>query len=306
MGLSDEERYAHIVHSICHINDKSENLSHYTTKPLKNLVSQLWYEFLRRDSNGAFWLMGGDLHNDYLESETLAGVAFKCHVPQKPEPQREYDDYERYKTLKGFFDMDRLLSQEDAAVLLIYMHTQNICYALCRYPDKFLDKYEDLNRLVRAIQGECFKLMKTHYEYAYAWMVHNLCDRIYNMNDDIVNKWWSKECLSHHVKLEYGKYKDIYEAYVKYQWKDLTVQDRITLTLLLLKYSYAEHEHCHKAFMKMVEEYNDANEVKINVEEIENHYKKVKARNAKPYYRSCEFTGNYIGHDGKVDNIYKV
>jgi hypothetical protein len=204
--------------------------------------------------------------------------------------------------------MDRLLDREKRAVLLTYANTQQISYAMCRYKDKFMKSYKDLNFLIRDIQGECFKLMKIDREYAYAWMLHHLCDKIYTMDEkDIVNQWWTKQCISHDVKLRYEKYKEVFEAFQKYQFKELTIQERIDLTFLVMAEKYGEFEHQHKEFLTMVATYNKVKgNKKINVKGIEEAFEKAKTMKKKidnqPYNKSCEFTGNYIDNKGEIVN----
>ena len=321
MGLSNEERYANIIHSICHINGISEKLEGYRFKKLKTLVENLWFEFLKKDSNGLFWFMGSDLHNDHTMGETLTGVAFKCHVPNRGhsisidelEKERAEKDkyYESYKILKGFCEIDRLLDGPEGASVMIYLHTQKIAYAMCRYHDEFMDKYEDLNRLMRTIQGECFRLFKDNGHYVHAWMLHNLCDKVFTMKEkDIVNQWWVKHCNSHDVKIRYEDFNKIYEAFSKYQFRDMTIQDRIEVTLLLVGNKYGEFEHQHKEFMEMVKDYNKKkeNKVKIKTKPIEDAFEKGKKAKKdeydKPYQRNCDFTDNYVDHNGQVKNVW--
>lgn len=314
MGLSNEERYVKIIHSINHITDLSENLK--DTQKLKKLCERLWYEFLKQDSDGLFWFSGSDLSSDHMKSGLL-GVAFCCHAPSRgstieelnAERRKEDKYYDHYKTLSGFFDMDRLLVAEKRAVLLIYAHTQNIAYALCRYRDEFMKQYEDLNFIMRTIQGECFKLMKEDREYTYAWMLHHLCDMIYTMDEkDIVNQWWTKDCNSHHIHLDYDKYEEVSKAFKKYQFRKMTAQDRIDVTLMLIGKHYGKYKHLHDHFMGQVVAYNKKHKVKINVAAIEEAFAKgqeaEKVEQKKPYERSCEFTSNYVDHKGKVQNLW--
>jgi hypothetical protein len=77
MGLSNEERYEKMVHSVCHITELAADL---TEEKLKKLSERLWYELLKQESDGLFWIMGSDLSNDHLKGGLL-GVAFCCHSP---------------------------------------------------------------------------------------------------------------------------------------------------------------------------------------------------------------------------------
>lgn len=315
MGLSNEERYAKVVHSVCHITDLSEELKERDVQKLKKLVERLWYEFLKRDSDGLFWICGSDLSNDHLKGGLL-GVAFCYHVKHDTTMafgnkivRKEDKYYDYYKILSDFFDMDRLLNAEKRAVLLIHVHTQNISYALCRYRDEFLKQYEDLNFVIRTIQGECFKLFKEDREYAYAWMLHHLCDKIYTQEEkDIVNQWWTKDCNSHHIHLDFDKYDAVFDAFKKYQFKKMTVQDRIDVTFMLIGKQYGKYKHQHDKFLEMVAAYNKKHKVKINVATIEEAFQKgqeaKKEDKKKPYERSCEFTGNYVDHKGEVKNLW--
>lgn len=317
MGLSNEERYEKILFSISHIDDLMTDMNGYTTKKLKSLANQLWYAFLKKESNGLMWIMGSDLASNHLHSGLLS-AAFEQHIPNQQETLEEMDAelrkkdkfYDSYKVLSSFFDMDRLLEREKRAVLMTYHATQAIAYALCRYRDKFLKSYKDLNFLLRKMQGECFKIMKADREYAYAWMLHHLCDMIYTSDEkDIVNQWWTKHCISHSVKLRYEKYAEIFEAFKKYQFKKPTLHERIELTFLVMAEKYAAYEHQHKEFLSMVGEYNKVkkNKIKINEYLIEEAFTKAKAMKQKEqtsYSRDthCEFTGNYVDHKGEVHN----
>lgn len=313
MGLSNEERYEKILFAINATTDLMADFYDYTTKKLKSLVGRLWYAFLKSESNSLMWIMGADVASDHLGSGLL-GSAFRRHIPRHPD-EVDTDDhlvknkfFDSYKVLSGFFDMDRLLEREKRAVFLTYAQTQQISYALCRYRDKFMKTYKDLNFLIRQIQGECFKIMKQDREYAYAWMVHHLCNKIYTMDEnDIVNQWWTKHCISHDVKLRYDKYDEVFEAFKKHQFKALTVQERIDLTFLVMADKYGEFEHQHKEFLAMVNTYNKvkSNKVKIKVKNIEEAFEKAKAiKKAAVQHNNiyCEFTGNYVNSKGEVVN----
>ncbi len=316
MGLSNEERYDKICYSIGHIDKLATDLkgkSHRDYSKLNKLCSSLWYNFLKTDADGLFWIMGSDLGNEYMGTG-LTSAAFCCHAPSRGDTledlcneRRKTDKYyDHYKVLSDFFDMDRLLEKEKRAVMLIYAHTQNIAYALCRYRDEFLKSYEDLNILRCQIQGECFQLMKADKDYAYAWMVHQLCNKIYTLDEkDIVNQWWTKQCIPHHVKLVSNKYDEICAAFTKYQFRKLTVQDRIDLSLIVID-KYTEYEHQHREFIEMIEKYNKKHKKnKIALAPINEAFektKKLKAEEHSGYERSCEFTGNYIDRKGKIDN----
>jgi hypothetical protein len=329
MGLSDEERYAKIVHSVARMTAHGEKLNPKTdireTKKLKELVGQAWYCFLGGESDGAFWLLGSDLASDHLNAQSLAAVAFNCHVKhgdsktwdeleaeglaKQPDERAKYLKY--LEIARDFTSMERLHEGFKGDVLMIYLETQCIAYAMCRYHDDFMKRLKDLNFLIRGIQGECFKLMRDDKEYAQAWMVHNLCDNILTYDDtDVVNQWWQKRCNHHDIKVHWSQFDEIYTAYKKYQWKDLTVQERLDLTLMLIGNKYGEFEHQHKQFLEMVKAYNadKKNKVKLNVKALENHWKKTsnarKEEKEKPYERHCEFTGNYVDHKGEQRNMW--
>lgn len=321
MGLSNEERYNKIAWAIDHITNLVEKLDDkYTTTKLKGMVERLWYEFLKNDSNGVYWFIGGTLHDDRIHRESLIAPAFECHVPKKQDDwlaeRREKDGYfDHYKWVKdNAISMEALLNHTSepyrGAVLMTYLHTEAIAYALCRYHDDFMDRYESLNVLLRQMQGECFKFFKMDRTFTHAWMVHNLCDRVITMQEeDLVNKWWQKHCLHHEVKLEFDDYDAAFELFKKHQFRDLSIQDRIDITLALVSERYHE-EFQHNEFLKMVKEYNKNKEVKVKlkVKQLEDHFKKVrdnhKEETNKPYERDCEFTSNYVDRDGEVKNIW--
>lgn len=319
MGLSNEERYAKMVHSVSHITGLAEDLGTERCYPrdtnkLKKLCERLWYEFLKQESDGLFWIMGSDLSSDHLKGGLL-GVAFCCHsehgttMEDLIDERRKEDKYfDSYKTLSAFFDIDRLLSKEKRAVMLIYAHTQNIAYAMCRYRDEFMKSYEDLNFVMRTIQGECFDHFKEDKDYSHAWMLHHLCDKIYTIDEkDIVNQWWTKHCNSHDIHLEDNQFKTVFDTFKKYQFKKMTVQERIDASLVLMGKRYGQYKHQHDEFMKMVEDYNKKHKKnKIDTKPIEEAFalgqKAEKDEKNKPYERNCEFTGNYVDHKGEVDN----
>jgi hypothetical protein len=319
MGLSNEERYNKIIYSINNIVELSDSLSQDTAK-LKKLAGSLWYAFLKKDSNGAFWIFGSELSNDYMPAGSLVGAAFEAHKPHKEafEADSEEDTYyDHYKVLKHFVDIEQLLDKEKRAVLLIHLHTQNIAYALCRYKDEFMDRFEDLNFLIRTMQGECFNLMKEDNDYVHAWMLHNLCDKVYTMKeDDIVNQWWTNDCNSHDIRIHHDKFDEVFNLFKKYQFRTLTVQDRIDITLVLMGAKYGEFEHQHKKFVETVNAYNEKHVSRgedsvplVNVQAIEDAFKAGKEAKAKkldePYERECSFTHNYVNRKGEVENYFE-
>lgn len=312
MGLSNEERYTKIAHGVNRIYKLSDHIDNCNNK-LKKLSENIWYEFLKNESNGAFWLTGSSLANDYLSGENLISVAFDSHRPEKNNPLKieiNSDFLKSYETISDMCSIINLLKNRSKhAILEIFLNTEFVSYALCRYKDEFSCRYEGLNRLIRKIQGECFAIFEADREFTQAWMVASLIDKIFTMDDkDIVNQWWIRHNLHHDIRFEWKDYENHFKLFKNHQFKKMSVQDRIDLTLELIDSKY-EHDYQHKEFIEMVNNYNEKikEEEKINItvlnDKLESIKKKIEEEKKKETFEyDCKFTGNYTDKEGKVKN----
>lgn len=288
MGLSGGERYSKIAYAINALT-KIENVQNAT---LRKYIKSLWYHFLKNQNKGLF---SDDFDINIEEGTSLVKVAMLNHVP-KEKHDCAYDDnysyFEYYDTASRMLDMQRIISNSDknaGDVLLIYNWTESIIYALCRYNDDFKDDCKSLHFVVRQIQGECFDNFKCNRVYTAGWMLANLADKILTFKEDIVNKWWMKHHLHHNIQIKNLEYDKLFNLYKRFQFKELSIEKRIILTLRLMGKKY-HCEHQHKEFLEMIKD------VKIH-KEIGKYLSTVKAEKYRADIKYCEFTGNYKERD---------
>lgn len=331
MGLSNEERFFKMCHGVNRISKAADKLADdkYQYVKLHKLAANIWYDFLKGESNGLLWFTGTSFGSDHMSGLSLPGAAFESHIPSRGNTLDEMieknvdkhggrDYFEYYKLVRDqFCSCVRLLASQDehkAAVMEIYLDTEFISYALCRYNDDFAKSFEDLNRTVRLIQGECFNFFHKNPAYCHAWMIQHIVDKVLTYNeDDLVNQWWQKHNLHHDMRIEYTEFDKIYEIYKKMQFREQGINDRIALTLKLAGPRYGEFEHQHKEFREMIAEHNKKKGVeKVKVKEVEKllaECKKLheakKKKDESHHYQSCDFTNNYVDRDGKVQNIWE-
>lgn len=321
MGLSNEERFDKIIHSVSHIDDarkKLTNSQYYEVGRLPELTNKLWYELLKGKSNSAFWLFGGELHNENLE-KGLIGTAFSSHQPKKycefntleGTPQERQDWMKYYDRAREFTSISHLVGKDNpakSAVVNVYLHTENIVYALCRYDDDFTDSLKDLHMVICQIQGECFKIFKRDPSYTQAWMISSMLDKVLTMYEgQLVNKWWQKYSLHHAICIESNEFEKIFHVFRKQQFKQLTMQQRVNITLMLIGDRF-HFKHQQKECLKMVEEHNVANpKDKVAIKPLETAFKKPFDPVTKPekdYNRNCNFTGNSEWNDKIYNSRY--
>lgn len=314
MGLSDQERYSKIIYSIKEIVSLSENLKNDFNDydKIKNLVGDLWYSFLGNNSV-YFWLTGSSFDSDTISQETLVGAVFCSHAPPSLDSCRakredEFIDY--WGVVEDLTDFYSLLEQAKSAVAKIFMHTEHIGYALKRYDDDFFKKYENLNKVLCKIQGECFSVFSEDKDFAHAWMISKLVDKAFTCEEhDLVNQWWMKHSIHHnmHIRKEFS-FEEVFHLFRKFQLsKDLSLMDRIHITLYLSGRRY-NYDFQHKEFLDMIEYHNNiCNDEKVDVNKVKEWLQECleeaeeKAEAEKELNRSCDFTFNSF-YDGELDN----
>lgn len=304
MGLSNDERYTKIIFSINKIVSLSKELD---KSNIKELCEKLWFSFLQNESNNAFWLFGSETQNPNVNKSTLFGAAICCHIPTIQKKRKKFEDKTDYnehlesmeiilERTNSISLLDRSGFKQNALILEIFIHTENISYALCRYDDKFSNTYTTLNKTIRDIQGECFNEFSLCREFAQAQMLESLVRKIYTYTkDDLVNQWWEEQNLHHNIVIRCNKYNEIYSLFKNFQFKTLSIFDRIKLTLILVGSKY-HYQHQHLKLIEMIKSYNE-NEEKIDIEKIKKllnqHNKELKKENNYTNNLHCDFTGSF-------------
>lgn len=291
MGLSDQERYNKIVWSIREINRNKYQLNKKHSQ-LISLIDDLWYEFLKRESNSCLWLFGSEFQLESLPELNLISNAFENHSFKNHKEHKHSSYYNYYKAVHDLKSIINLLEPEKRTIVKVYIDLENIIYSLKRYNDEFLEKLKALHKLTCKIKGELYDIISRDSQYSLAWMIQNLCKKLLTHDEnDIVNQWWQKKCIHHHININ-QKYDDIFDIYKKYQFKEMSLQERLDTTLILIS-----GKHDHKDLIAMIETYNKNNnaDLKINI---------VNDLEKEPFFpRSCEFTKNYTSEDGKVHSL---
>lgn len=210
MGLSDEERLSKMVWAINALSrlgrelkdlDRDELPHDSNVSLISDYTDQLWHAYLGGDSNGAFWLLGGD-HNNPVTQE---GAPWSTAIMYQCETNRPRVDgvvtweelsSKEFNPFRGFLDVPGLLPKTyQKKVYEIYGWTEQLSYALRRYKDALSDRYGELNKLISDIQGACFDIFAKDTGFGKAYVANRLFEELYR---DEKAKKVLKELNTHH------------------------------------------------------------------------------------------------------------
>lgn len=250
MGLSDEERFAKIAHTIngmvsCTVEYR-ERLQHTKDTSylgLVALVDQLWPTFLSKSGNSGYWLFGGSMSTNHLDSMSLVGVAFRTALdgelhsddrPQDHEDELSGDDKVRMLLDQYQVSEAKLLPYEENYVLTVYQWTEQYFYAANRYQDDFAAGLQDLSGVMAKIQGYCFDVFSHNSNFVKAYCLVRVTEAAVGHNPDLVTRWWTNEYLWHGVELNNLDTEDVLKLFKESQTKKWTVSERLWVVAQLL------------------------------------------------------------------------
>ena len=182
MGLSNEERIHGLFYAIEKIASCAKKIpdSIYDKNyiELKRFCSELWHDFLGKQTNSTHWLLGSSATAKVTFSTTSPwGVVVMNGIMDC----RKKDDFEtRLEILKDLKDdlsiatlLQRSENQELAQAYLIFSYLESVAYYLRRYEDGLLKDHESLSKKVSDIMGICFSIFNDE---------QGLCTRAYLLN----------------------------------------------------------------------------------------------------------------------------
>jgi len=286
MGLCDDERNTGIYWSLYRITklirdwkERKEKYPPYGTEQILALVDKLWPAFLCDQKNGLHWVMGSSSSNTITCENEHGGktpwqVAMIYHC-EKAYKVKEKDEDDPFKPRDSVFDATKMVSipyllQQNGEwakgyIFEIYQEMEQMIYYLRRYNDEFQKGYPELNDLISKIQGACFEIFANEDDYAKAYIIHEMLEKMYGPrypydeeNWDVVTKIMVQHCIHHDfTRLMKKDLKDLavfhvelVKAYVaartrhEHNW----IQDEELLQLrmtLICEFSHSIHEYEH-------------------------------------------------------------
>ena len=275
MGLSDGERTKGIfacVRSLYELRGFKEELY----KPLNRLLKNLWPALLASGSNsGLYWILGGQMSNDYfaesgLISHAFSNVLHNFYEGGDKDPLREglSKDMRDWLEYRDHYapTMIRLLEQEPvwnsrklehAHAMEAFLISESYMYYVNRYDDALSKSLRPVSELIATIQGECYRIFSTNPIFMASFMAEKIFDKILTWDQDTAGAWFRKHNLHHHVRLNsvpLPKLREVFQEVRKAGYK-LTTQRQLEIVLLFVGKAY-HYAHQHRELYKMIEEHN--------------------------------------------------
>ena len=216
MSLSNMERINGIYECIAKITKLGRELKQSISvvdedkySPLAELTGQLWDSFLGKMTEAEYWLFGGTASNPIMidhNSPWCKGIKLSL-IRSLTEEQDDYERYKLFSPFDGHLDISSLLMRAGKTYSYtyeIYDWTERLSYFLRRYDDAFLEEHIKLSELVSKILGECFSIFCSEEVYARAYLLHRICELIYDGcyykpegETDVVSKWLYEHAVHH-------------------------------------------------------------------------------------------------------------
>jgi hypothetical protein len=273
LGLSDEERITKIVWAIRALVEHGQDLksavnsdtgytvpygSRRSAKELVRLTGKLWHSFLGRNSNGAFWIFGGDHNNEVRGAGGAWSTAIlgQCEAHRPDENRDWFEERERGMPFDPFdsaLTVSGLLEHPYRnAIYEIYAWSEQLSYALRRYNDKLKKSYKKLDKLISDIQGTCFDLFQRDTGFGKAYVGNVLLKALYA--DEKAREIFLSDHWHHHLGAGV-KEATLTEIIEWDRWrlthKD-TLQNRLVLAMRIMGKRY-HYDHQLKKLLGQVE-----------------------------------------------------
>lgn len=284
MSLSDEERIVGMTWAVKAIVEKKRNFlsqvhksyDTYQCEKIFELIDDLWHGLLGKNTNGLHWITGSSATNTITwDTNTPWGTAINHHccglLKEEKDFWKEHEDRKLFDAFEGFLNIEGLLSQTDrkcAFVYSVYLWTEQLSYYLRRYKDDLLKSFENLDKLVSDIQGECFNFFSTNPVFARAYILNALCKNYLfgpkypyqKEGEDVVLDWFIAHNVHHDVSLlmhecDEDSLKWLARKHREFHKKKdkVTAFDRILLMMELSGRRF-EYQHEFDSLMKLVKE----------------------------------------------------
>jgi hypothetical protein len=198
---------------------------------LRAEVVKLWHAYLGGQSNGVFWLFGGDANNTVTAPGAPWSTAIISHCEAANyEIKLDNDEWERdyRKREKEFNPLDSdwlgipglLEVKADQKVFQIYLWSEQLSYAVRRYDDDLCKRLADVDVCISNIQGACFELFAEKDQFAKAYVASLLASKIYG------DKWKREDKNTYHVLMQDHSHHTLKTQLLKKSLKELLVLDR--------------------------------------------------------------------------------
>ena len=203
MGLSNDERFAHILWGIKRINALLPDLTYTGSqedwKKLAPLVKKLWPTLLRSSGDGMCRITGSCMTKNTLSSNNPFHVAMLGHgsevygeidklLEEKQGKERfpaDLRDAERkadYDFGSNYIpEMHQIIRHGEHgafhhAVLLLYGELENLQY-INRYQDKSSSSMKELSELIAEMIGVCFTIIADERIYFETYLIYQIMRR---------------------------------------------------------------------------------------------------------------------------------
>lgn len=238
--LSEYERYAKICLCVSRMINLARANNGILQREYPNLchyVEDLWPAVLNGERRNELWPAGGQLNVCTFRNASPVTVALREAATvgtTESETETSFDRCiaaVRIPTLLIDKPLQRTLVDMENAV-------EELAYAIRRYDDAFLERYEHLNSVTSRIQGELVTCLSDTPYILQAYLVHHLCEKALGMvehdNDFIVESWvrygWA-------AKVRVSESQDIHwlaSSWKEFQDKALNMDQRVQLSILLV------------------------------------------------------------------------
>ena len=235
MGLSDETRVNYIYWSLLRLNRLNRNIDNLKIPsidkeeiaPLCKFIDSLWHIFIGSQSNDSHWIFGSGsdrrITKDSLSPWAIA-IKYRCSEAVKEDEDSDSNNElrDKFNPFDSFLSIQGLIRSKNklnSLIFQVYQEAEQLIYPLRRYDDDFLKYFEELNKVVSAIQGFCFDRFSSYDDFSKAYMLHHICVILYG-NDtrftydeekdwDEVTTWLYNDHIHHYLSLAmdnvYGK-----------------------------------------------------------------------------------------------------
>lgn len=323
MGLSNQERFMKLVHSINRMQKFIPDLkigekAVYRASNISELISRMWAELLSKNGDGGFWIFGSQMRNQHLDPNNLFHVAMVGHADEVVATVREEldkasgwkitkdsDGYDDYEYASQFFpSIDDIISHSHFGryypTIIKILHEIELCqYALNRYDDEFSDSFKGIRDLCAEIQGRCFSIVSSDKVFYEAYLLDVIFQKIscghWDSKDNIVLALCKKFNLHHYWHV---KNRNEFElARLMTIWKNIqngnpSNEEKVIILLTIGGSCFGSYTHLVKELMDCLREWNEkktsTQRVRLNkltptISYLQKEYKKKNREEEKQY-----------------------
>lgn len=194
MSLDNEERTSQMIESSHKIVDLSRDLRELTLEIgnsfiLKRVVSiselceKIPHALYGKRSDGSYWILGGELENPVRghNGPWSSAIIFQCEEHRPEDPHEFHFKKDSSFNVMTMFTEEGLLPQLwQKTAYRLFSNLEHLTYALHRYDDKFLRKFNDLNEIVSGLHFEMFNLFNSTEDFAKSYVASRIFDDLFS------------------------------------------------------------------------------------------------------------------------------